>query len=211
MRARRPAPAPRASASAKPKTAADYPEKDKILDPDQTAEQTRSYWCGPTSMQMIAWGWYGKDGGQGKWARRLGTTTSGTDIGSIVRVINDATGWDQKKYAGPYITLDIGKFTYHQWYLLVMRHIHDYHAPIVMHPILLKRYFPYLDDDASGHYQVGRGYTKRGDKTNLISYFEPWNQQRFDPSEPFISRVQWRGAYKSFRANKAHPFHNIGV
>ena len=40
-------------------------------------------------MQMIAWGWYGKDGGQDKWAKRLGTTTSGTDIGSIVTVIND--------------------------------------------------------------------------------------------------------------------------
>ena len=193
------------------KSAADYPEHDKILDPAQTAEQVRSYWCGPTSMQMIAWGWYGQDGGQDKWARRLGTTTSGTGIGDIVRVVNDATGWDRKAYAGPYITLDIGRYTYRKWYLLMMRHIHDYQAPVVLHPVLLKKYFPYLDDDASGHYQVGRGYAKRGDKPNLISYFEPWNQQRFDPSEPFIARVQWRSAYKSFRANKAHPLHNVGV
>lgn len=201
-----------ASPSAKPtKDAADYPDKDKILDPDQVSEQIRSYWCGPTSTQMIVWGWTGDEVGQATWARRLGTTSSGTDIGSIVRVVNKYTGWDRKDHAGPYITLDIGKYHYKKWYLLVMRHIHDYQAPIVMHPILLKRYFSYLDDDASGHYQVGRGYSKRGQKPDLVSYFEPWNQQRFDPSEPFIKRVQWHLAYQSFRANKAHPYHNIGV
>lgn len=216
----RPSPTTRATQSASatasptaqvPKTAADYPRWDKVLNPAQTAEQTRSYWCGPTSMQMIAWGWSGRERSQDLWASRLGTTTSGTDIGSIVRTINRYTGWDREDYAGPYITLDIGSYSYRKWYLLLMRHIHDYRAPLVMHPILLKKYFPYLDDDASGHYQVGRGYAKRGAKPNLISYFEPWNQQRFDPSEPYIPRVQWRLAYKSFRANQAHPLHNIGV
>ena len=46
---------------------------------------------------------------------------------------------------------------------------------------------------------------------NLIGFFEPWNQQRFDPSEPYISRVQWRSAYRSYRGNQAHSMHNIGV
>ena len=45
-----------------------------------------------------------------------------------------------------------------------MRHVVDYRAPLVLHPILLKRYYPYLDDDASGHFQVGRGYDKNGDR-----------------------------------------------
>ena len=93
----------------------------------------------------------------------------------------------------------------------MMRHIHDYRAPVVLHPILLKRFYPYLDDDASGHFQVGRGFAKRGKKPDLLGYFEPWNQQRFDPSEPYIKRVQWRDAYRSFRANKAHFQHNVGV
>lgn len=193
------------------KTAKDYPDRDKILDPADVAEQTRTYWCGPTSMQMIAWGWKGRKQGQLHWARKIGTTTSGSDISAIVSVINSSTGWDRPDHAGPYITLDVGDWRYHRWFMLVMRHIHDYRAPILMHPILLKRYFPYLDDDASGHYQVGRGYDKRGDKPNQISYFEPWNQQRFDPSEPYIARVQWRSAYRSYRANEAHPAHNIGV
>jgi hypothetical protein len=92
-----------------------------------------------------------------------------------------------------------------------MRHIVDYKAPVVLHPILLKKYYPYLDDDASGHFQVGRGYDKRGRKPLALGYFEPWNQQRFDPSEPYIDRVQWRTAYKSFRANQDHFQHNIGV
>ena len=84
-------------------------------------------------------------------------------------------------------------------------------SPVVLHPILLKKYYPYLDDNASGHFQVGRGYDKKGTKSDLIGYFEPWNQQRFDPSEPAIPRVQWRQAYKSYRANQDHRQHNIGV
>jgi hypothetical protein len=92
-----------------------------------------------------------------------------------------------------------------------MRHIVDYRAPLVLHPILLKRYYPYLEDDASGHFQVGRGYDKNGDGPLKLGYFEPWNQQRFDPSEPYIARVQWRDAYRSYRANRAHFQHNIGV
>lgn len=207
-------PSPTASPSPskpQPKTQKDYPARRVILDTKQTAEQTRTYWCGPTSMQMITWGWKGVDKGQAYWADQLNTTSGGTAISDMVRVVNNSTGWDRKDHAGPYVVLDIGDWTFNQWMLLTMRHIVDYHAPLVLHPILLKKYYPYLDDDASGHFQVGRGYDKKGDKPTLISYFEPWNQQRFDPSEPYISRVQWRTAYKSYRANKAHFQHNIGV
>ena len=211
---------PSASSSATPtstpsaavsKTAADYPRRSAILNPKHVSEQHMTYWCGPTSMQMIAWGWAGKARAQGHWADKLGTTTGGTAITSMVRVTNTYTGWDRPGHAGRYITLDIGSWSYRQWMLLMMRHIHDYQAPVILHPILLKQFYPYLDDDASGHFQVGRGYNKRGKKPDQLGYFEPWNQQRFDPSEPYISRVQWREAYKSYRANKAHFQHNVGV
>lgn len=188
-----------------------YPRRSFILNPKRVAAQTRTYWCGPTSMQMIAWGWSGKKRSQQHWANRLGTTTSGTAISEMVRITNADTGYDNKNHAGKYIVLDIGNWSYSDWYLLLMRHIHDYNAPVILHPILLKRFYPYLDDDASGHFQVGRGYDKRGAKANSIKYFEPWNQQRFDPSEPYIARVQSRSAYKSYRANQAHSMHNIGV
>jgi len=212
------APSPTASATATTDATAtakkkrrDYPRKSMILDPTQVAEQTRTYWCGPASMQMIGWGWKGEPRSQDVWAKRLGTTTSGSAITELVRVTNRFTGWDKPEYAGRYITLDISDWSYRQWYLLMMRHIHDYRAPVILHPVLLKRYFPYLDDDASGHFQVGRGYNKNGKKPDALGFFEPWNQQRFDPSEPFISRVQWRSAYKSYRANQAHFQHNVGV
>lgn len=188
-----------------------YPERYAILRTSRVAEQVRSYWCGPTSMQMIEWGWSGTRESQSHWARRLGTTTSGTAITDMVRLTNEATGWDRPDRAGTYITLDIADWTWSEWWLLQMRHIHDYRAPVILHPVLLKKYYPYLDDDASGHFQVGRGYDKNGSDPNLISYFEPWNQQRFDPSEPYISRVQWRSGYRSYRANRAHFQHNLGV
>src|SRR4051794_3126482 len=193
------------------KTIRDYPRRVEILNTKQTSEQTRTYYCGPTSMQMITWGWAGKARSQEHWAAKLGTTTSGTGMTDMVRVVNAHTGYDRPRYAGTYVTLDIGDWSYKQWMLLMMRHVADYHAPVVLHPILLKRHYPYLDDDASGHYQVGRGFDKNGRRPALLGYFEPWNQQRFDPSEPYINRVQWRNAYKSYRANQDHFLHNVGV
>jgi len=193
------------------KTLSDYPERHAVLRTDRVAEQTRSYWCGPTTMQMIGWGWTGVKRSQATWADRLGTTSNGTAITDMVRVTNAYTGWDRDDHAGRYITLDIADWTWPQWWKLNLRHYVDYRAPIILHPILRKEFFPYLDDDASGHFQVGRGYDKNGDDPNTISFFEPWNQQRFDPSEPYIARVQWRSAYRSYRANQAHFQHNLGV
>ncbi len=129
----------------------------------------------------------------------------------MVDVVNRYTGWDKAAYAGPYITLDIGDWSFHKWMLLMARHIVDYRAPVILHPVLLTQFYPYLDHDGSGHFQVGRGYKKRDGKTPLLGYFEPWNQQRFHPDEPFIDRVQWRNAFKSYRANEAHFQHNVGV
>lgn len=189
----------------------DYPAKSVVMDPKQVIAQNRTYWCGPTAMQMIGWGWKGSKIRQGEWARRLGTTTDGTSIWDMVRVVNGSTGYDRPDRAGPYIVLDIGDWSYRQWSTLLMRHVASYRAPVVLHPVLHKRFFPYLDDDASGHFQAGRGYNRRAGKPLKISYFEPWDQSRFDPSEPAISRVQWREAYKSYRANQAHFQHNIGV
>jgi hypothetical protein len=199
------------TAAPRTKRLGDYPSSAAVMSTRRVAEQERTYYCGPTTMQMIAWGWTGTQRSQSYWAGRLGTTTDGTGLSDMVRVVNDATGWDSASRAGTYVPLDVGDYSYAQWKLLLMRHIADYHAPLVLHPILLKKYYPYLDDDASGHFQVGRGYDKAGRRPTQIGYFEPWNQQRFDPSEPYISRVQWRGAYKSYRANLAHFQHNIGV
>ena len=189
----------------------DYPSRGAVLSPERVSQQRRTYWCGPTTMQMIAWGWTHTKSSQYHWAKRLGTTTDGTAITQMVRVVNQATGYDRASRAGPYITLDIGDWSFKRWRLLMARHVVDYRAPVVLHPVLLKRFFPYLDHDGSGHFQVGRGYQKRDGKTPLLGYFEPWNQQRFHPDEPYIARVQWRDAYRSYRANEAHFQHNLGV
>lgn len=200
-----------ATLTARTRTGLRYPRHFKILKPRRTAEQTRTYWCGPTATQMIVWGWTHKKRSQGHWAKRLHTTTSGTSIWDVVRVVNNNTGWDDKSHAGPYIVLDISDWSFRQWYQLIAKHVSRYKAPVVLHPILLKKFYPYVDDDASGHFQVGRGYRHGKNIPDQIGYFEPWNQQRFDPSEPFIARVQWRSALKSYKANEAHFQHNIGV
>jgi hypothetical protein len=189
----------------------DYPRRGTVLDAHQVTEQHRTYWCGPTTLQMIAWGWSGDRRSQVHWARRLGTTTDGTSITAMVRVVNHHTGWDRSSYAGPYVTLDISDWSFNQWKLLMARHVVDYRAPVILHPVLLARFYPYLDHDGSGHFQVGRGYKKRDGNTPLLGYFEPWDQQRFHPDEPIIDRVQWRNAYRSYRANRAHFQHNLGV
>jgi len=188
-----------------------YPTRSKILTSKVAQAQNQTYWCGPATMQAIGWGSQGTRKNQSYWARRLGTTSAGTAITDMVRVVNNKTDYDEATHAGPYVVLDISDFTFKQWYRLMMRHVHDYQAPVVLHPVLLKQYYPYLDDDASGHFQVGRGFDQDPGGNRKIGYFEPWDQSRFDPSEPAIGRVQWRNAYKSYRANLDHFQHNIGV
>ncbi len=188
-----------------------YPTKAKILTSKVAQAQNQTWWCGPATMQAIGWSAQGTRKTQAYWARRLGTTSAGTAITDMVRVVNNLTDYDDAKYAGPYVVLDISDFTFKQWYRLMMRHVHDYRSPVVLHPVLLKQYYPYLDDDASGHFQVGRGYDQDPDGNRKIGYFEPWDQSKFDPSEPAIDRVQWRNAYKAYRANLDHFQHNLGV
>ena len=188
-----------------------YPTRSKILTSKVAQAQNQTYWCGPATMQAIGWGSQGTRKNQSYWARRLGTTSAGTSITDMVRVVNNKTDYDEATHAGPYVVLDISDFTFKQWYRLMMRHVHDYQAPAVLHPVLLKQYYPYLDDDASGHFQVGRGFDQDPGGNRRIGYFEPWDQSKFDPSEPAIGRVQWRNAYKSYRANLDHFQHNVGV
>ena len=187
------------------------PARFALMKGKRANEQSRSYWCGPATMQMIAWGWQKDRRPQRHWADKLGTTIDGSAISEIARQINRSTGYDGKRRAGPYVVLDISDFSFREWMRLVKRHLADYRAPLVLHPVLLERFYPYLDDDASGHFQVGRGYRAEPGRTRRIGFFEPWNQQAFDPSEPFVERVQWRNAYKSYRANLAHFQQNIGV
>lgn len=195
----------------RPKAANDYSRRKTIMRVSRSREQNRYYWCGPATAQAITWGWRKRRQDQRLWARRLGTTSAGTAITDMVRVVNNNTGYDRKDRAGTYITLDISDFSFDKWYLLMMRHIEDYRAPVILHPVLEKRFYPYLDDDASGHFQVGRGFDQNPGGEPLLGYFEPWNQQRFDPSEPFIEREQWQSAYQQYRANQAHFQHNVGV
>lgn len=186
-----------------------YPRRSTVMRARHASAQVRTYWCGPATIQMIG-NSAGKRRNQAFWSRRLRTTTAGTAITDMVRVINRNTNYDSPERAGRYIVLDISDYTFKQWYRLMMRHVHDYRAPVVLHPVLEKRFFPYLDDDASGHFQVGRGFDKNRGRP-LLGFFEPWDQSRFDPSEPFIARVQWRRAYRSYRANHEHFQHNVGV
>lgn len=188
-----------------------YPARSKILTSKVAQAQNQTYWCGPATMQAIGWGSQGTRKNQSYWARRLHTTSAGTAITDMVRVVNNKTDYDDEAHAGPYVVLDISDFTFKEWYRLMMRHVHDYQAPVVLHPVLLKQYYPYLDDDASGHFQVGRGFDQDAGGNPRIGYFEPWDQSRFDPSEPAIGRIQWRNAYRSYRANLDHFQHNIGV
>ncbi len=188
-----------------------YPRTARIMKGSRTLAQNRSWWCGPTAMQSIAWGWDHDKRPQSYWAKRLGTTTSGSSISEIVRQVNRSTGYDSPRRAGPYVVLDISDFTYRQWWRMTKRHIAKLRAPLVLHPQLLSRFYPYLSFDASGHFQVGRGYRDRRNGVEKIGFFEPWNQQAFDPGSPYVERVQWRSAYRSFRANKAHPMQNLGL
>jgi hypothetical protein len=57
------------------------------------------------------------------------------------------------------------------------KHLGVYKAPVIEHVQLLKRYFPYLAFNHSGHYQVGRGYDRA---KGTIAIYEVFNERRFN-------------------------------
>ena len=105
------------------KTAVDYPSKADILHEDRVNDQRRSYWCGPATMQMIAWTKFQPPLRQAYWAKRMRTTSSGSNISDLVRVVNNKTNWDKPDRAGAYVVLDIKGFTFPQWVNLMRRHV----------------------------------------------------------------------------------------
>ena len=175
-----------------------YPRVGKVLRWRRTAEQTTTYWCGPTTMQMIAWGWHGVRRSQGHWANRLGTTTSGTAITQMVRVVNESTGWDRASRAGTYPPWN-SDWSFGKWSLLTCATC-GLPRPTVLHPVLLKKYYPYLDDDASGHFQVGRGYNKNGPGRCGSATSNRGTSSGSIPPSPTSGRVQWRDAYRNSTA-----------
>ena len=88
-------------------------------------------------MQSIAWGWRHEKRPQSYWARKLGTTTDGSAISEIVRLVNRKTGYDSPRRAGPYVVLDVSGFSYREWFRMAKRHIARLRAPLVLHPQLL--------------------------------------------------------------------------
>ena len=194
------------------KTFSDYPQVGKVLRWRRTAEQTTTYWCGPTTMQMIAWGWHGR----AKVPGPLGEPPRYDDQRHGDHP--DGPGGQREHRLGP---CEPGRHLHHPGHLrLVLREVVTaQHAP--------HRGLPRPARAAPGAAQEvlpvprrrrlrslpgwPRLQQERGRADLRIGYFEPWNQQRFDPSEPYIGRVQWRDAYRSYRANRAHFQHNIGV
>lgn len=190
-------------------------ESGKILK-DRVVEQEHAYWCGPATIQMMAWNWgKHKKVSQPTWAKRLGTTKSGTSIHAMVKLINkdpQLSKW-VKKQGKKYEARNIEKHTFPQWYALNVNHYDKYGTPVILHPLLLKKYFPYLDKDSGGHFQLGRGwdFDSHTAKSEKLLYYEPFNPRRFNPERRFVARKQKRIATSSFKANKAHFQHNIGV
>ncbi len=60
----------------------------------------------------------------------------------MVRVVTRHRLRPARATPAKYIVLDISDWSFKQWMLLQMRHIEDYRAPVVLHPILLQALLP---------------------------------------------------------------------
>jgi hypothetical protein len=79
---------------------------------------------------------------------------------------------------------------------------------VIEHVQLLKRYFPYLAFNHSGHYQVGRGYDKA---KGTIAIFEVFNERRFNSRGNVTDGPKNIPASALFNATLANSFQNIGL
>ncbi len=168
--------------------------------------QEKGYWCGPATFQSIDWADDNQKDTQASWAKDLGSTTSGTAISAMVQQTNLKTNWD--KPAGAYIVQSVSHWNAQTFFTVHQKHLGVYKAPVIEHVQLLKRYFPYLAFNHSGHYQVGRGY----DRANgTIGIYEVFNERRFNSRGNVTDGPKNVPASALFNATLANSFQNIGL
>ena len=192
----------------KPPTAAPIklPASAYIMKGFQTS-QDKGYWCGPATFQSIDWADDKQKDTQASWAKDLGATTSGTAITAMVKQTNLKTNWDLA--AGTYIVQNVSHWNTQKFFAVHKNHLGDGKpAPVIEHTQLLKRYFPYLAFNHSGHYQVGRGYDA---KKGTIGIFEVFNERRFNSRGNVTDGPKNIPASALFNATLANSFKNIGL
>ncbi|WP_327635693.1 C39 family peptidase [Kribbella sp. NBC_00482] len=168
--------------------------------------QEKGYWCGPATFQSIDWADDNQKDTQASWAKDLGSTTSGTAISAMVKQTNVKTAWP--KSAGTYIVQNVSNWNAQTFFTVHQKHLGVYKAPVIEHVQLLKRYFPYLAFNHSGHYQVGRGYDKA---KGTIAIFEVFNERRFNSRGNVTDGPKNIPASALFNATLANSFQNIGL
>jgi hypothetical protein len=168
--------------------------------------QEKGYWCGPATFQSIDWADDNQKDTQASWAKDLGSTSSGTAISAMVKQTNLKTAWP--KTAGTYIVQNVANWNAQTFFTVHQKHLGVYKAPVIEHVQLLKRYFPYLAFNHSGHYQVGRGYDKA---KGTIAIFEVFNERRFNSRGNVTDGPKNIPASALFNATLANSFKNIGL
>ena len=168
--------------------------------------QEKGYWCGPATFQSIDWADDNQKDTQASWAKDLGSTTSGTAISAMVKQTNLKTAWP--KSAGTYIVQSVSGWNAQTFFTVHQKHLGVYKAPVIEHVQLLKRYFPYLAFNHSGHYQVGRGYDQA---KGTIAIYEVFNERRFNSRGNVTDGPKNIPASALFNATLANSFKNIGL
>lgn len=182
------------------------PSSSYIMKGFQTSQE-KGYWCGPAAFQAIDWADDKQKDTQASWAKDLGATSSGTAISAMVKQTNLKTNWDLA--AGNYIVQSVGHWNTQKFFAVHQKHLGDGKpAPVIEHVQLLKRYFPYLAFNHSGHYQVGRGYDA---KKGTIGIFEVFNERRFNSRGNVTDGPKNIPASALFNATLANSFKNIGL
>ena len=176
-----------------------------IMDGFQTSQE-KGYWCGPATFQSIDWADDNQKDTQASWAEDLGSTTSGTAISAMVKQTNVKTAWP--KSAGTYVVQNVSGWNAQTFFAVHQKHLGVYKAPVIEHGQLLKRYFPYLAFNHSGHYQVGRGYNQAN---GTIAIFEVFNERRFNSRGNVTDGPKSIPASALFNATLANSFQNIGL
>ncbi|WP_431883034.1 hypothetical protein [Micromonospora gifhornensis] len=145
-----------------------------LMTSSKMSKQEASYYCGPTSVQTIAWNNPGGDvyKSQASWASILKTTSSGgTDLEPMRVAINNYTTWDSaagtyQSHWGMHSKTDAQLRTFYG---------NRRFGPTI-HWVHLRKgsTTSYYGGNTSGHYNVGRGYDFNSTANGgIIRIFEP--------------------------------------
>lgn len=171
-------------------------ELGNVLDVERFEQETQ-YWCAPASVKQVLHYVNGRSESQSYYASKLRTTTAGTDMTVIPKVLNDEIG--EKIYA-----YDGNIKSFRRWELNILTAIKDQYPPILDIKID-KKHKEYFGYESEGHFVNIAGH-QRLSNGNYLKVTDPCERTILRPAGTYPDKTtsEWVKIDHVYNCNMLH-------